>query len=126
MGDSDRIFLECNISIDYLNSEIKNTRLRKNVRLIFDRDEWGTIILKIISKSRVTSFKLEDNIVRLYTTFLPDGKSSIELRLPRVILFISESEKDKLDEFFKILKQIKDHPEEANELELWKEEGNTE
>jgi len=126
MGDSDRIFLECNISIDYLNSEIKNTRLRKNVRLIFDRDEWGTIILKIISKSRVTSFKLEDNIVRLYNTFLADGKSSIELRLPRVILFISESEKDKLDEFFKILKQIKDHPEEANELELWKEEGNTE
>jgi len=121
MADSDRICVVCDVVVDFLVSQRKAARPRKMVQVLLDRDEWGSIIVRVNSKSNKLTFKLEENIVKLYTANAHEGKSSIELKSPKVILYISNAMESSLRKVFGVLQQIKDHPETVNELELWNE-----
>mmetsp|Transcript_28103 Transcript_28103/g.39668 ORF Transcript_28103/g.39668 Transcript_28103/m.39668 type:complete len:132 (+) Transcript_28103:51-446(+) len=124
MTDSDRISLKCDVVVDHLTQARKNSRPRKECRLVFDRDDYGNILLIVDPKSKSNRliFKIEDNIVRLYSDFQSKGKGSIELEVPHVLLLISNANEVEMKSFFQILYQIKDHPETAHQLELWREE----
>eukprot|EP01119_Soliformovum_irregulare_P000429 TRINITY_DN10296_c0_g1_i1.p1 TRINITY_DN10296_c0_g1~~TRINITY_DN10296_c0_g1_i1.p1 ORF type:complete len:141 (-),score=30.87 TRINITY_DN10296_c0_g1_i1:27-449(-) len=125
MADSDRIGVTADIKLDYLVEKRKSGRTSKQVVLTLSRDEWGNIVL-ILNRSKKVSYKLEDNITRLYTENLVQGKITIELTHPQMMIFISNAEKFSLIEFTKILKQIHEHPEECDGIELYKGEAQDE
>jgi len=123
MTDSDRVSVVCDVNFDYLVQKSKNSRPRKNTRLVLDRDDWGDIILVVLSKSNKMRFKLEKNILQVYTDNKSQGKMSIELSLPQVVILLS-SPASVIDflAFVDIVQRLFDDPASADSIELFKGE----
>jgi len=120
MGDADRISVVGDVMVDHLMQQKKAGREKKGCRLFFDHDFYGNILLRMHTKSKKTAYKLEDNIVRLYQNHQANGKSTIEIDQPQIMIFIRNADPQDLKSFFNILVQIKEHPETARDLELFK------
>jgi len=121
MGDdSDRVGVVGDILVDYLIQQRKNSRQRKQAKLILKRDEWNNVMIMIKNHSKCDKFKVEDNIRRLYVDNQRLGKSSIELETPQVIIYISNANEEDLKTVFGILQQLKENPNAA--IELYKDQ----
>jgi len=120
--DAERISVKsCEVVVDHLVQQRKNLRARKNCRILLERDDWGNILFVIVSASKREKFRLEDNIIQVYTANQNMGKASLELQVPRVMIMISKAENvQDLKQIFEIMRQLKDEPETANSLELWR------
>eukprot|EP01116_Phalansterium_solitarium_P010272 TRINITY_DN24878_c0_g1_i1.p1 TRINITY_DN24878_c0_g1~~TRINITY_DN24878_c0_g1_i1.p1 ORF type:complete len:131 (+),score=45.46 TRINITY_DN24878_c0_g1_i1:103-495(+) len=123
MSDNDRIAVKCDVVTDYAVQTRKNLRKKKQYQLILSRDDWGSIILKMQSKSgSKTSYKLENNVRNVYSDFMDKGRATIELQSPHVFILISSAVLDELLPFIGIVQRLKDDPDAAESLELYKGE----
>lgn len=70
--------------------------------------EWGNIQLVISGKQK---FKLEKNILRVFDNFAAQGKMTIELISPQVLILISNAQTQQLQKFLPLIHKIQKEPD---------------
>jgi hypothetical protein len=63
---------------------------------------------------------LEENIRKIYTDLKEQGKASVELESPSIMLHISNANPEDLDFLLKLLMRIKEDPLGASRMELYR------
>ncbi|KAN0041747.1 hypothetical protein ACTFIV_004293 [Dictyostelium citrinum] len=112
--------IECNTVVDYLFQQRKQARPATKGITLF-RNGQLQICLGIGKGTKMAHFKLEESLSKVYSSFIDDGKCTIELKLAggsSCNIIISKANPAHLNELVKILNIIDQQPDRAHEIDL--------
>jgi len=104
------VAIKCELKVEYFYSERKGGRYTPHDLEIL-KDSHGNYVLETHSKSSKKSYKLSNNISQVYRQFTSQGKASIQLTLPSVLLLIQKAVPQDLVKFVQVLQKIQTDPD---------------
>ncbi|PRP83436.1 aquaporin-4-like [Planoprotostelium fungivorum] len=112
------------VSTDYVKQARKIVKPRKEMNITLEKDEWGNITLCVCPQKgkggKMESYKLEDNITKVFRKFESEGKSSVQLKTPSLVILLSRANPAaSLKKMLDVIELIKTDPEEARTIELF-------
>eukprot|EP01124_Arcella_intermedia_P030602 TRINITY_DN6731_c0_g1_i1.p1 TRINITY_DN6731_c0_g1~~TRINITY_DN6731_c0_g1_i1.p1 ORF type:complete len:139 (+),score=17.00 TRINITY_DN6731_c0_g1_i1:26-442(+) len=98
----------CESSVEFWHANRKTSRYSpSNLEIIEQGQRW---VLVVNSKSKSQPYKLSGNITKIYNSFANEGKSSIELKLPAVVIYVRGADPEELRNFLIFLDEIYKNP----------------
>eukprot|EP01117_Protostelium_nocturnum_P008626 TRINITY_DN3095_c0_g1_i1.p1 TRINITY_DN3095_c0_g1~~TRINITY_DN3095_c0_g1_i1.p1 ORF type:complete len:178 (-),score=84.10 TRINITY_DN3095_c0_g1_i1:26-559(-) len=123
---TDRPSVIADVSVDRLVQQRKNSRARKDINVILDKDEWGKLNLVIQPQKgkggKSESYKLEGNIVKIHRRFENEGKCSLELEVPHITVLLNTKHTEALKKVFDIIQVAKENPRKLAKMELFNDD----
>jgi len=102
--------LKCHARVEYVHTTHNRSRFLLS-ELQIARDNWGNVVLNIETKSKKKTFKLTNNMTKVFNQFIWDGKATLQLGLPSVLIFIQQADPQQLRACTKTVEQIHTNPE---------------
>lgn len=98
--------LDCTVNVESLNASngtVTRRRVYKNVSIVFGRDEFRDIVLRILAKSSPLGKNYRLREIQVHKKFVQEGKATIKLITQNIQLLISNSPPSKLALFLKCM-----------------------